>query len=54
MVSPLTLSQLSLLMLIASRFATFDPIKRARQLADELPRQWQGTLRLAKSSGNAC
>jgi len=50
MVSPLDVEPIE--PLDADRFEVrdFDPIKRARQLALELPRQWQGTLRLAKST----
>ena len=50
MVSPLDVEPIE--PLDADRFEVrdFDPIKRARKLTLELPRQWQGTLRLAKST----
>ena len=48
-VSPLDVEPIEPLDAERIEVQTFDPIKRARQLADELPRQWQGTLRVAGS-----
>ena len=50
MVSPLEVEPIDPLDADRIEVRTFDPIKRARKLAVELPRQWQGTLRLAKSA----
>ena len=50
MVSPLEVETIEPLDADRIEVRTFDPIKRARKLALELPRQWQGTLRLAKST----
>ena len=49
-VSPLDVEPIEPLEADRIEVQTFDPIKRARQLADTLPRQWQGTLRVAGSS----
>ena len=49
-VSPLDVEPIEPLEADRIEVQTFDPIKRARQLADELPRYWQGTLRVAGSS----
>ena len=49
-VSPLDVEPIESLDAGRIEIELFDPVKRARQLADELPRSWQGTLRVAGSS----
>ena len=49
-VSPLDVEPIEPLDADRIEVQTFDPIKRARMLADTLPRLWEGRLRLAGSS----